>query len=139
MNTTEPRLLRVEIVADLPVLWTTIERLELPATLDRHFPTPQNWKGPLTPGEVLAVWLLFILSQGDHCLNHVEPWIAEHQSTQGLRISLGCLGVLGNCDSPLLSSPAGRVSDGFCSIDHLEISTSSGMSTRGPSAQTRPP
>ncbi len=58
---------------------------------------------------------------------------------QGLRISLGCLGVLGNCDSPLLSSPAGRVSDGFCSIDHLEISTSSGMSTRGPSAQTRPP
>ncbi len=35
----------------------------------------------LTPGEVLALWLLFILSQGDHCLNHVEPWIAEHQST----------------------------------------------------------
>src|SRR6059058_5461590 len=81
MNTTEPRLLRVEIVADLPVLWTTLERLELLATLDRHFPTPRNWKGPLTPGEVLAVWLLFILSQGDHCLNHVEPWIAEHQGT----------------------------------------------------------
>ena len=81
MNPTEPRLLRVEIVADLPVLWTTLERLELPATLDRHFPTPRNWKGPLTPGEVLAVWLLFILSQGDHCLNHVEPWVAEHQGT----------------------------------------------------------
>src|SRR3954462_10677827 len=79
MNTTEPRLLRVEIVAALPVLWTTLERLELPATLDRHFPTPRHWKGPLTPGEVLAVWLLFILSQGDHCLNHVEPWVAEHQ------------------------------------------------------------
>jgi transposase len=55
--------------------------LELSATLDRHFPTPCNWKGPLTPGEVLAVWLLFILSQGDHCLNHVEPWVAEHQGT----------------------------------------------------------
>src|SRR3954471_20574220 len=81
MNPTEPRLLRVEIVADLPVLWTTLERLELPATLDRHFPTPRHWKGPLTPGEVLAVWLLFILSQGDHCLNHVEPWVAEHQGT----------------------------------------------------------
>src|SRR3954464_3302263 len=81
MNPTEPRLLRVEIVADLPVSWTTLERLELPATLDRHFPTPRNWKGPLTPGEVLAVWLLFILSQGDHCLNHVEPWVAEHRGT----------------------------------------------------------
>src|SRR3954465_7593035 len=81
MNTTEPRLLRVEIVADLPVLWTTLERLELPATLDRHFPAPRHWKGPLTPGEVLAVWLLFILSQGDHCLNHVEPWVAQHHGT----------------------------------------------------------
>src|ERR1044072_7213968 len=81
MNNTEPRLLRVEVVADLPVLWATLERLDLPATLDRHFPTPHRWKGPLTPGEVLAVWLVFILSQGDHCLNHVEPWVAQHHGT----------------------------------------------------------
>jgi transposase len=81
MNTPEPRLLRVEVVADLPVLWATLERLDLPATLDRHFPAPRNWKGPLTPGEVLAVWLLFILSQADHCLNHVESWVAQHHST----------------------------------------------------------
>ena len=81
MNTTEPHLLRVEVVADLPVLWATLERLDPPATLDRHFPTPRHWKGPLTPGEVLAVWLVFILSQGDHCLNHVEPWVAQHHGT----------------------------------------------------------
>src|SRR5206468_8636075 len=79
MNTTEPRLLRVEVVADLPVLWATLQRLDLPATLDRHFPAPAHWKGPLTPGEILAVWLLFLVSQGDHCLNHVEPWVAQHQ------------------------------------------------------------
>src|SRR3954462_10646809 len=77
MNTTEPCLLRVEVVPDLPVLWATLPRLDLPATLDRHFPTPAHWKGPLTLGEVLAVWLLFLLSQGDHCLNHVEPWVAQ--------------------------------------------------------------
>jgi transposase len=81
MNITEPRLVRVEVVADLPVLWATLARLDLPATLDRHFATPRHWKGPLTPGEVLAVWLLFLLSQGDHCLNHVEPWVAQHQGT----------------------------------------------------------
>jgi transposase len=80
MNTTEPRLLRVEVAADLPVLWATLQRLDLPATLDRHFATPINWKGPLSPGEVLAVWLLFVVSQGDHCLNHVEPWVAQHQA-----------------------------------------------------------
>jgi len=81
MNTAEPRLLFVETVADLPVLWATLQRLDLPATLDRHFPAPPHWQGPLTPGEVLAVWLLFVVSQGDHCLNHVEPWVAQHQGT----------------------------------------------------------
>jgi transposase len=81
MNTTEPRLLRVEVVADLPVLWAALERLDLAATVDRHFATPLHWKGPLTPGEVLAVWLLFVLSQGDHCLNHVESWVAQHHGT----------------------------------------------------------
>ena len=79
MNTAEPRLLRVEVVADLPVLWATFQRLGLPATLGRHFPAPLHWKGPLTPGEVLAVWLLFLVSQGDHCLNHLQPWVARHQ------------------------------------------------------------
>jgi transposase len=87
MNITEPRLVRVEVVADLPVLWATLQRLDLPATLDRHFPPPRNWKGPLTPGEILAVWLLFVLSQGDHCLNHVEPWVAQNQG--GLSALLG--------------------------------------------------
>src|SRR3954471_14472166 len=79
MNSHQPRLLCVEAVADLPVLGATFQRLDLPATLDRHFPTPAHWKGPLTPGEVLAIWLLFLLSQADHCLNHVEPWVAQHR------------------------------------------------------------
>src|SRR4051794_34981733 len=79
MNPNPPRLLRVEAVADLPVLWAALRRLDLPAPLDRHSPAPPHWKGPLTPGEVLAVWLLFLVSQGDHCLNHVEPWVAQHQ------------------------------------------------------------
>jgi transposase len=79
MNPAEPRLLRVETVADLPVLWATLQRLQVPALLDRHFPAPRLWRGPLTPSEVLSVWLLFVVSQGDHCLNHVEPWVAEHQ------------------------------------------------------------
>src|SRR5262245_9682989 len=74
MNTTEARLLRVEAVGDLPVLWATVQRLDLVATLDRHFPAPLHWKGPLTPGEVLSGWLLYLVSQGDHRLNRVEPW-----------------------------------------------------------------
>jgi transposase len=79
MNTSEPRLQRVEVVADLPVLWATLQRLDLCATLDRLFPALPHWKCPLTPGEILAVWLLFLLSQADHCLNHVSPWVQQHQ------------------------------------------------------------
>jgi transposase len=81
MNTTKPRLLHMEAVADLPVLWAFFQRLDLIATLDRHFATPLHWKGPLTPSEVLAIWLLFLVSQGDHCLNHLQPWVAQHQGT----------------------------------------------------------
>src|ERR1700683_669333 len=79
MNIIDPHFVRAEVVADLPVLWATLQRLNLPATLDRLFPPPRLWKGPLTPGEILSVWLLFVLSESDHCLNHVEPWVAQHQ------------------------------------------------------------
>ena len=47
MNSTKRGLLRVEVVADLPVLWATLQRLELPVTPDRHFPAPINWRRPL--------------------------------------------------------------------------------------------
>jgi hypothetical protein len=57
------------------------------------------------------------------------PPVAGPSSLQGLRISLGCLGAPGMSDLPLLSSPASRESDGFCTIDHQEDSTSSGTST----------
>jgi transposase len=30
---------------------------------------------------VTVVWLTFILSEGDHRLSHVEPWVKEHQRT----------------------------------------------------------
>jgi transposase len=81
MSTTDPRLLRVEAVGDLPILWATLQRLDLPATLDRHFPPPLHWQGPLTPGDVLPLWLLFLVSQGNHCLNHVHAWVEHHHGT----------------------------------------------------------
>jgi transposase len=81
MNTLVPRVLCVESVADLPVLWATLQRLDFVAHCERHFPAPLHWKGPLTPGQVLAVWLLYILSRGDHRLNHLQPWVAQHQGT----------------------------------------------------------
>jgi transposase len=78
MNTIEPRLVRVETVGDLPVLWACLQRLRLVECFDLHFPTPPRWTGDLSCGDVLAVWLLFLTSQGDHCLNHLQDWVQRH-------------------------------------------------------------
>ena len=86
MNTTEPRLLRVEIVADLPVWWAPSQRRDLVATLDRHCPAPAHGRGPLRPGKVRALWLLFRVAPGDHCRNHVAPGVAQHQGARAARL-----------------------------------------------------
>jgi transposase len=75
------RLIKVEHVDDLPVLWAQIQKMQIPALLDQYFPTHGLWKGALSCGEVAGVWLMLITSQGDHCLSHVQPWVAERLDT----------------------------------------------------------
>src|SRR4051794_7953048 len=87
MNTAEPRVVRVEQVDDIAVLLAILERLKLGELLDRHFPTHYLWQGDLSFGEVVSVWLAFILSQGDHRLSHLQPWVEQHLLT--LQSALG--------------------------------------------------
>src|SRR5450631_2475481 len=79
MNTTKPRVVAIESIGDLPVLWVIFERIGLVGHIDRHFPASPHWKGPLTTGEVVALWLLFIISRADHRLSHVQPWAEQNQ------------------------------------------------------------
>src|SRR5918994_483964 len=73
------RLIKVERVDDIPVLLAQVQKMQIP--------THGHWKGELSFGEVVAVWLTFVASQGDHCLSHVQPWVEEHLDT--LAASLG--------------------------------------------------
>ncbi len=75
MNELEP--LTIERIDDVPLLLAQLERMQVATLLDRHFPTHGNWQG-LTLGMVSVVWLSHILSEGDHWLNHVEPWANQH-------------------------------------------------------------
>ena len=77
------RLLHVERVDDLPVLFACLDRLGVAKLLDRQFKNHEHhfWKGQLTFGEVVSVWLAFLLSQGDHRLYRLEGWAKEHQRT----------------------------------------------------------
>jgi transposase len=67
----------VERADDIPLLLSSLRKMDLVEKLDACFPRHGNWTGELTFGEVAVVWLAFALSEGDHCLNHVEPWAAE--------------------------------------------------------------
>jgi transposase len=65
---------------DIPVILAFLQQMRVAEVIDKHFPTHGHWTG-LSLGQMLSVWLTFILSEGDHRLSHVEPWIAAHQQT----------------------------------------------------------
>ena len=83
----QPVTVTVERVDDIPLLITLLQRFHLAELLDNFYPTHGNWGAQISFGQLATVWLTFILSQSDHCLNHLEPWIAQHQETLSL-----CLG-----------------------------------------------
>jgi transposase len=76
-----------ERVDDIPVLIALLLKLRVAELIDKHFPTNGNRTG-LSLGQMCVIWLTFILSQADHRLNEVEPWVKEHQMT--LSQCLGC-------------------------------------------------
>jgi len=74
-------------VDDIPVLLATLHLLKVAENLDRHYPTGHLWKGELTFGEVTCVWICYIVSQGDHRLNRLQPWAEANRHT--LQAALG--------------------------------------------------
>src|SRR6267143_2005921 len=69
-----------ERVDDLPAIIAHLKKMRVAELLDNHFPPNGNWQG-LSLGWTTGVWLAFILSEGDHRLYRVEPWVKAHLST----------------------------------------------------------
>jgi transposase len=82
-------VIAVEQVDDIPVLFASLRRLRIAELLDQRYPLHEHhlWKGELSLGEVVCVWLVFIASQGDHRLYKVQGWVEDH-----LLILQACLG-----------------------------------------------
>lgn len=78
----ENPIIITERVDDMPLLIEHMQRMGLPALFDHHFPPHGNWQG-LTLGWVSTIWLSSILSQGDHRMVHVEPWVSTRLATLG--------------------------------------------------------
>jgi transposase len=73
---TEELTVITERVDDIPVLLAHMIKMGLPQLLDEHFLVHGNWRGP-SLGLTTTVWLAYILSEGDHRLNQVEPWAEQ--------------------------------------------------------------
>ena len=69
-----------ERVDDIPAIIAHLKKMRVAELLDNHFPPNGNWQG-LSLGGTTVVWLAFILSEGDHRLSRVEPWVKAHQRT----------------------------------------------------------
>jgi len=70
-------IIDTEQIDDLPLLWAQLQAMGVIRFFDKHFPQHSNWEGELSAGEVLAIWLCFILSEGNHRLSHVQGWAAK--------------------------------------------------------------
>ena len=77
---TEQLNVTTERVDDIPILLTQSDMMGIPELLDDYFKPHGNWEG-ISLGWTTAVWLVHILSEGDHRMNQVQPWVAHRMQT----------------------------------------------------------
>jgi len=70
----------IERVDDLPVLFGLLQQMGIQAILDAAITPHGNWQG-LTPGWVITIWLMHILSEQDHRMEPVQAWAEKHLVT----------------------------------------------------------
>ena len=69
-----------ERVDDLPLLIGQQQKLGIAEIIDEII-TPHWRRQGLSVGQTIEVWLAFILSESDHRLSYVKPWVVNHPET----------------------------------------------------------
>jgi len=67
---------QVERLDDIPVIFGHLQKTRIQATIDQAIETHGNWQG-LSPGWVITIWLIHILSEHTHCMDRVREWVAK--------------------------------------------------------------
>lgn len=96
----EIQVTRTERVDDVPLLLAQMEKMKIAELLNKHFPVHGNWQG-LGLGDVVVVWLAYILSEGDHRLSAVQGWVAGLWFTLSVCLNLSTLRELDFSDDRL--------------------------------------
>jgi len=67
---------QVERIDDIPVIFGHLQKIHIQAIIDQVIETHGNWKG-LSPGWVITIWLIHILSEHTHCMDRVQDWVTK--------------------------------------------------------------
>ncbi|MGB0384177.1 MAG: IS1634 family transposase [Ardenticatenaceae bacterium] len=65
-------------VDDIPVVLATLLKMDIPNQIDSCFVTHGNREG-LSLGWLTTVWLVYMITQQDHRMNHVRDWVADRR------------------------------------------------------------
>jgi transposase len=76
----EKLTMTTERVDDIPVLLVQSEKMGIADLLDASFQPHGNWEGT-SLGLTTTIWLTHIVSEGDHRMNQVQPWVATRLHT----------------------------------------------------------
>jgi len=67
---------QVERLDDIPVIFGHLQKIHIQAIVDQVIETHGNWEG-LSPGWIITIWLVHILSEHSHCMDRVQGWVAK--------------------------------------------------------------
>jgi transposase len=73
---------QVERVDDIPVIFGHLQKMHIQAVIDQVIEIHGNWKG-LSPGWLITIWLVHILSEHNHNMDRVQEWVAKRLQVLG--------------------------------------------------------
>ena len=75
LPTKQPKLLSVR-ADELPLLYKIVKSYGIIEIIDKHYALHGNWV-VISAGQIVGVWLCYMLSECDHRLSPVEEWVEE--------------------------------------------------------------
>jgi transposase len=76
MKENEVGEVQVERLDDIPVIFGHLQKMGIQANIDQVIEAHGNWQG-VTPGWVITLWLIHVLSEHTHCMDRVREWVAK--------------------------------------------------------------
>lgn len=80
MNTIENDSIKIERVDDIPLIYGLLKQMGVQEAIDQVIKPHGNWDG-LSPGWLVLLWLVHILSQHNHLMEPVQQWASRHLCT----------------------------------------------------------